>query len=126
VVLGLFGEDFAREQIIQCALQVGSHSKPPERARRIPHGIEFRFLRNPADSQAIENSDWIPLFFVASDSVREAKNRISRKIKNVAEVSKVSPEIQSNPGKSKTVAEHSNRQPNVRRSAGNSNLQRIN
>jgi uncharacterized protein YcbK (DUF882 family) len=49
--------------------------------------------RNPADSQAIENSGRAPLFFVASGFRQEAKNRNSRKSKNVAEVSKVQRKI---------------------------------
>jgi hypothetical protein len=40
----------------------------------------------------------------ASGSVQEAKNRISRKTRNVAEVSKVQPDIQNNSRKSKSVA----------------------
>ena len=58
------------------------------------------------------------LFFVASGSRREAKNRISRKIKNVAEVSKVQLKIQNNSRRLKTSAENLNLQPNVGRSAG--------
>jgi len=46
------------------------------------------------------------------------KNRISRKIKNVAEVSKVQLKIQNNSRRLKTSAENLNLQPNVGRSAG--------
>jgi len=49
---------------------------------------------------------------------QEAKNRISGKIKNVAEVSKVQRKIQKNSRRSKTLAENSNLQPNVARPSG--------
>jgi len=55
-----------------------------------------------------------------------AKNRISAKIQTVAELSKVPQKIQNNSGRSKTVAENSNRQPNVGRFAGNLKLQQNN
>jgi hypothetical protein len=63
---------------------------------------------------------------LAAGSGKEAKNRISGKIKNVAEVLKVPRKIQNNSRKSKSLAENSNRQPNVGRSAGNSKPQRNN
>jgi N12 class adenine-specific DNA methylase len=63
---------------------------------------------------------------VATGSVQEEKNRISRKIKNVAEVSKVPLKIQNNSRRLKTLAENLNLQPNVGRSAGNLKLQRNN
>jgi transcription initiation factor TFIIIB Brf1 subunit/transcription initiation factor TFIIB len=63
---------------------------------------------------------------VATGSVQEEKNRISRKIKNVAEHSKVPLKIQNNSRRLKTLAENLNLQPNVGRSAGNLKLQRNN
>jgi hypothetical protein len=55
-----------------------------------------RNQRNPADSQVIENSGRVPLFFAAAGSAGTQNNRISRKIKNVAEVSKAPLKIQNN------------------------------
>jgi hypothetical protein len=52
------------------------------------------------------------------------RNRISGKIENVAEVSKVPLKIQNNSGRSKTPIENSNRQPNVGRSVGDLKPQR--
>jgi hypothetical protein len=54
------------------------------------------------------------------------KNRIPRKIKNVAEVSKVPLKIRNNSRRLKTPAENLNLQPNAGRSAGNLKLQRNN
>jgi hypothetical protein len=51
-------------------------------------------------------------------------DRISRKIKNVAEVSKVPLKIQNNSRTSKSLAENLNLQANVGRSAGYLKLQR--
>ncbi len=53
----------------------------------------------------------------------EGKNRISRKIKSVAGVSRVPRNIQNNARRSNTVAGNLNLQPNGGRSAGNSKTQ---
>jgi len=64
-----------------------------------------RNQRNPADSQAIENSGRVPLFFVAAGSARSQKNRISGQIKNVTEVSKELGKIENRGRKFKSSAE---------------------
>jgi hypothetical protein len=59
-----------------------------------PQSTYWGFI-GTADSQAIKNSSWVSLFFVAAGSARR-QNRISQKINNVAEVPKVPMKIQNN------------------------------
>jgi hypothetical protein len=92
-----------------------------------------RNQRNPADSQAIENSGRVPIFFAGCRFRQRAKNRISGKIKNVAEVSKVPLRIGFFAGTIKTSPADRNLQPEnpnlpqkAERFGGNSKLLRKN
>jgi hypothetical protein len=77
---------------------------------------------NPADSQAIENSGpGVPLFLRLPVPTGR-KNRISRKIKNVAEVSKVPPKIQIVSRTPRVPPEIRNRNGTIEKFSGKLNL----